>query len=76
MSIDSFVSGLSHDEKLRVMELIWEDLIRHAPRYASPSWHADVLADRLANPSSSPRLSVEEAKAEIMERLNARRTQS
>jgi hypothetical protein len=76
MSIDSFVGSLSQDEKLRVMELIWEDLIRRTPQYASPFWHADVLAERLANPSTLPRLGVDAAKTEIMERLNARRTES
>lgn len=76
MSIDSIVNGLTHDQKIQVMEMIWQDLILHSPGYSSPPWHAEVLAERLAHPSSEPRLTVDESRTEIMERLHARRTQS
>jgi putative addiction module component (TIGR02574 family) len=33
-------------EKLRVMEILWDDLSRNPNDIPLPSWHADVLADR------------------------------
>ena len=33
-------------EKLRALELIWEDLSRTPDEVPSPSWHADILDDR------------------------------
>ena len=33
-------------EKLAVMELIWEDLVRTPDSIESPAWHRDVLEER------------------------------
>lgn len=32
-------------EKLRVMELLWEDLVSAPDEIASPDWHSSVLAE-------------------------------
>ncbi len=32
-------------EKLRTMELIWDDLC-HTSDFASPGWHKDILEER------------------------------
>jgi hypothetical protein len=37
---------MSMEEKLRVMELLWDDLCNKAAGMASPAWHEDVLAER------------------------------
>ena len=37
---------LTHNEKLRAMEELWEDLTRSEKEYPSPDWHGDVLRDR------------------------------
>ncbi len=37
------ITRLSCDEKLRVMEAIWEDLTRDAEQVESPGWHREVL---------------------------------
>ncbi len=37
---------MSTAEKLQLMEEIWEDLSTRQPDIASPSWHAEVLAER------------------------------
>jgi hypothetical protein len=34
------------DEKLRAMELIWDDLQRKSGDVPSPAWHEDVLRAR------------------------------
>jgi hypothetical protein len=37
------IGHLSREEKLRVMEAIWEDLAREAEQVESPDWHRDAL---------------------------------
>ena len=37
---------MTHAEKLRAMEELWDDLCHAAEDMASPSWHGDVLAAR------------------------------
>ena len=39
---------MSVEEKLRAMELLWDDLCRRAGGVSSPEWHEDVLAQRQA----------------------------
>lgn len=34
------------EEKLRAMELLWDDLCRQAGSVASPGWHEEVLTQR------------------------------
>ena len=75
MSLESMISGLSHAEKLEAMDLLWQELSRVPSEYVSPEWHERILADRLANPESGKPLSIKEAKSEVKERLDARRTQ-
>ena len=40
------LEGMTTEEKLKVMEMLWEDLCRNAPEFSSPSWHEDVLKER------------------------------
>jgi len=40
------ISRLSHTEKLRAMEELWDDLSRAQDEYPSPDWHGDVLRAR------------------------------
>jgi hypothetical protein len=37
---------MSLQEKLAVMELLWEDLARSPESVESPTWHKDVLDER------------------------------
>jgi hypothetical protein len=39
------IEHLSREEKLRVMEAIWEDLSRDAEQVESPEWHRGVLEE-------------------------------
>jgi hypothetical protein len=33
-------------DKIRAMELLWDDLCKHAGAVVSPSWHKDILLQR------------------------------
>jgi hypothetical protein len=39
---------MSIEEKIRIMEAIWDDLRRKAESISSPSWHEEVLKEREA----------------------------
>ena len=40
------VNEMTTEEKLQVMELLWDDLCRNAPDFSSPTWHEDILKER------------------------------
>lgn len=48
MSISLPLKEMTIEEKLEVMEAIWDDLSRHADAMPLPAWHGDVLAEREA----------------------------
>jgi Putative addiction module component len=37
---------MTTQEKLKAMEMLWDDICRSAPDFSSPSWHEDVLKER------------------------------
>ena len=75
MSLESMLSALTTSEKFDAMNILWRDLSRNASEFKSPDWHGNVLADRMANPSSNPKLPLDAAIQDAKERLNARQTQ-
>lgn len=48
MMIEFPLASLSIEEKLLMMETLWDDLCHQAEGIASPSWHEDTLAQREA----------------------------
>ncbi len=46
MSISLSLDKMSIEEKIKVMESIWDDLCGQADKLASPTWHGEVLAGR------------------------------
>ncbi len=40
------LAKMSIEEKLRAMELLWDDLCNKAQGVESPAWHEDILAER------------------------------
>ncbi len=46
MPINLPLKEMTLKEKLAVMELIWEDLVRTPDALESPAWHRDVLEER------------------------------
>lgn len=76
MTIETLLSGLSTDEKLAAMDLLWRDLSANSAAYPSPAWHGTVISDRLSNPSMEPKLSLDAAEADVRKSIDASRTQS
>jgi hypothetical protein len=33
-------------EKLKAMEMLWDDICRSVPNFSSPAWHENVLKER------------------------------
>ena len=75
MTLESLLASLTPQEKLNAMDILWRDLSANPACLPSPDWHGDVLAHRIAIPSSLPGLPIDAAFEDIRERLNARRTQ-
>lgn len=46
MAIAIPLENMSVEEKIQVMETIWDDLCHNADDMQSPSWHEDVLRER------------------------------
>jgi hypothetical protein len=74
MTIETLISGLSTDEKLTAMDLLWRDLSANHASYPSPKWHERVISDRLANPSPESKLDIASSEAEVRKALDERRT--
>lgn len=74
MTIESIIGALSTDEKIVAMDLLWRDLSATSSKYVSPSWHQRVLAERLSNPDSGPRLGLDATEAEVRKALDEYRT--
>ena len=65
------ISTLSREEKLRVMEDIWEDLSREEVEIESPDWHQNALQQAEIRMSSGQEKIVEwkAAKNELRKRF-------
>jgi len=37
---------MSTEDKIRTMEIIWDDLCKKTENLSSPSWHKDILDER------------------------------
>ncbi|MEI6125209.1 MAG: addiction module protein [Pseudomonadota bacterium] len=46
MKIALLLEQMSVEDKIRTMELIWEDLCKKTDSIPSPSWHKNVLEER------------------------------
>ena len=70
MTVKDQVLQLPKEEKLMLMEALWEDLSRDGEDFESPAWHGEVLREReKALQSGEDRfLTVEEARAELKSR--------
>ncbi|SPD75029.1 conserved hypothetical protein [uncultured Desulfobacterium sp.] len=40
---------MSIEEKLKTMEMLWNDICQRVPDFSSPSWHGDLLEERELN---------------------------
>ena len=46
MGVALSVEKMSIEEKIQIMETLWDDLCRKADNISSPPWHEKVLNDR------------------------------
>jgi len=65
------IRNLSREEKLRVMETIWEDLSREDEEVESPDWHQKALqeTERRLNSGQEKIVDWQVAKKELRERF-------
>lgn len=40
------IQEMTIEEKIRTMELLWDDICRRVPDFDSPPWHGDLLKKR------------------------------
>ena len=76
MTLETMIRRLSHSEKLAAMDLLWRELSATPSEYVSPEWHQRIIDARLASPAPGEPLPLDEARAEVMDSFNARRTQT
>jgi hypothetical protein len=59
------------DEKLQLMEVLWNDLSRNPENIPSPAWHGEVLAERerKINEGEANFLSLDEVRKHLEENL-------
>ncbi len=65
------IGHLSREEKLRIMEAIWEDLSREEGQVESPDWHQEALdeTDRRLKSGQESIKDWGEAKKELRKRF-------
>ncbi|MBI4595953.1 MAG: addiction module protein [Candidatus Tectomicrobia bacterium] len=65
------IQHLSREEKLRVMEAIWEDLSREDEQIESPDWHQQVLqeTDQRLTSGQEKIIDWDDAKKELRKRF-------
>jgi hypothetical protein len=65
------IGHLSREEKLRVMEALWEDLSRDAEQVESPGWHREALdeTDRRRRSGQESLVDWPKAKKELRKRF-------
>ena len=73
MSLETLIGGLTREEKLAALDLIWEQLQSEPGSFASPAWHEQVIQERLQRPDPAPRVSLAEARTQVEEAVHARR---
>lgn len=40
------LSEYSYEQKLDLLEALWDDLVRNDTEFRSPDWHEEILKDR------------------------------
>ena len=65
------IASMTTEEKLQVMEQLWDDLCRDERQVTSPGWHGDVLATREARIARGEAhfSDLEEVKVRLREKL-------
>ena len=66
------LSQMSIEQKLQVMELLWDDLCHEKPALVSPQWHGELLQQRLEESRLNPDRFIDwpDAKRVIAKKIN------
>ncbi len=69
MTVEIAIEALSIQDKIELMDRLWESLSKSPENIPSPAWHGDVLEARRAKLESgeSKPIPWEEAKRDILE---------
>lgn len=61
---------MTTEEKMRVLQDIWQDLSKNAESFVAPSWHEDVLREReeLVRQGKMEFHDFEDVKAELLKK--------
>ncbi len=46
VDIATHLDKLTTEEKIQIMEAVWEDLCKNVENFKSPDWHQGILQDR------------------------------
>ena len=76
MTLETLIGGMTREEKLAALDIIWEQLAAEPSSFVSPAWHEQVLQERLQWPDPAPRISLAEARKQVEESIHASRTTS
>jgi hypothetical protein len=74
MTVRLPLDKMTVEEKLQVMEAIWEDLTRNDEQFESPAWHEAALEERRAQEArgETSYIDWERAKEALRRRVNDR----
>ena len=72
MPVELPLDKMSVEEKLRLMDVLWEDLTRNPDDIPSPAWHKEVLDEcrRRAESGEEKFLDWEEVKKDLLRQFS------
>ena len=72
MTVQLPLDQMSVEEKLELMNVIWEDLSRNPDEIPSPAWHQEVLAECLRRAESGEEkfIPLEEVERNLLKRFS------
>ena len=72
MSAEINFEQMNVSEKLRIMELLWDDLCRTESNIPSPQWHENVLTERenMVRDGSDEFVDWDQAKKEMRKKIS------
>ena len=72
MTVELPLDKMSVEEKLRLMDILWEDLTRNPDDIPSPAWHKEVLEEcrRRAESGEEKFLDFEEVKKDLLRQFS------
>ena len=72
MSVELIFQQMNVLEKLRMMELLWDDLCRTESDIPSPQWHENVLRERenMVRDGSDEFIDWDQAKKEMRKKIS------